>query len=651
MKYRSKDIIAFPSSNSVDAGKLTTEENMRDIVNVITDRNYTLNNESFNLVVDAGKLYVSSGEAVINGYHIIVDYDDTWTTIGTLKCIELTNSINTDGVYKVGLRLSYDGTDHLLGDLNSDNGEYFEGVIIEVPLDDSVPRNIILLGMATYSNGGFSSVNNNPEKSYRIGAEDIILSDAYDGYGKTKIPPDRTNRVYNVDAFLKNINDWYVSKFGDNIYGTLNMKVGTYSQIDEATGYSKWTDGITTGSIILGDEDSGTSYSSYLGNNEVSFKSYIDKDTSGTVLGEYYGIDGIVATGKFNIQYNINKLDSNNITNDLIISRNDSANGSIKISNGILSNLEVGTNHVSVYKDSSKSSILSINMSGNYPILSLTGNSRTISFNVSGNNGFNQIFSLVNGIPDPILIDNIYTNQIVTGSGNSRFIIGNELRYGAVSSRTYDNLVIDGQDINSYLPVSILNKSSSSYIKLGYNKLQIENGSIVFSSSGNSKSAVSILDDKLNISSDINCEKTITASKVYNAVWNDLAEFYEKDNLDEEFEPGDIICISKNGKYTKSNSINCKRVVGVYSDSYGHILGGDNLENMEDNKIKYIPVGISGRVKVKCDTLYVVPGDLIVSSGIPGVGMTNNNPIPGTVIGKALSENIDGFVTIQIMLR
>jgi len=151
----------------------------------------------------------------------------------------------------------------------------------------------------------------------------------------------------------------------------------------------------------------------------------------------------------------------------------------------------------------------------------------------------------------------------------------------------------------------------------------------------------------------INASGTITGSKVYNAVWNDYAEWFEKENIHEEFEPGDIVSWAESG-VTKSSCYGDTMVVGVYSDSYGHIVGGEQLEDMEDNHKKFVPVGLAGRLYVKVKGT-VSKGDLIIPSDVPGVGITQdrNIVIPGTIIGKAL-ENKDtddiGKVKILIMV-
>ena len=147
---------------------------------------------------------------------------------------------------------------------------------------------------------------------------------------------------------------------------------------------------------------------------------------------------------------------------------------------------------------------------------------------------------------------------------------------------------------------------------------------------------------------------TITGSKVYNAVWNDYAEWYEREDLEETFEPGDIVTWSEDGVVKTTEAFDpC--VVGVYSDTYGHIVGGEWLDDMEDNIKKNVPVGLTGRVFVKV-VGKANRGDLIVSSDIPGVGMaiSPKDAYPGVVIGKVLkkkeTEEIEK-IKIQIMLQ
>ena len=79
----SEDIYAFPSSNSVDDGKLTLEENMSAIVTRITKRCYTLGAEDFMIdptpgTVDGSPaLRIHPGLANIAGYYINCSFKST----------------------------------------------------------------------------------------------------------------------------------------------------------------------------------------------------------------------------------------------------------------------------------------------------------------------------------------------------------------------------------------------------------------------------------------------------------------------------------------------------------------------------------------------------------------------------------------------
>lgn len=153
----------------------------------------------------------------------------------------------------------------------------------------------------------------------------------------------------------------------------------------------------------------------------------------------------------------------------------------------------------------------------------------------------------------------------------------------------------------------------------------------------------------LNVGGNIVATGTITGSKVYNATWNDYAEWFEKNNIEEIFEPGDV-CVWFNNGVTKSSKACDKAVIGIVSNTYGHILGGKELENMEDNNKEFVPIGLAGRVKCKVIGKVEV-GDLIVTSNIPGTGIVNNDACLNQVIGKALeNSNEDSLKQITILL-
>ncbi|MFR4519739.1 MAG: hypothetical protein ACLT40_07260 [Fusobacterium sp.] len=148
---------------------------------------------------------------------------------------------------------------------------------------------------------------------------------------------------------------------------------------------------------------------------------------------------------------------------------------------------------------------------------------------------------------------------------------------------------------------------------------------------------------------------SVHAVKVYNAVWNDYAEFYERG---EHTEPGDIIGLNPNSdkeEYIKAT--NPSMCVGVHSDEYGHLIGGEQAPEGKDfveyNMDKFIPVGLVGRVKTKIVGPISI-GDKIVLSDIPGVGRKFIKGIDDSenIIGMAVeNKNDESISRIRAHLR
>ena len=139
---------------------------------------------------------------------------------------------------------------------------------------------------------------------------------------------------------------------------------------------------------------------------------------------------------------------------------------------------------------------------------------------------------------------------------------------------------------------------------------------------------------------------SIKADKIYGAVWNDYAEWFEKENIEDEFEVGDICSWKENGVVlSESSDIN---VIGVVSNTYGHILGGNPLEDMEENNKNFVPIGLIGRVKVKVIGS-VNKGDLIISAG-GGIGQVNNEASNQQIVGKALESSDDKEIKLITIL-
>ena len=145
----------------------------------------------------------------------------------------------------------------------------------------------------------------------------------------------------------------------------------------------------------------------------------------------------------------------------------------------------------------------------------------------------------------------------------------------------------------------------------------------------------------------INASGDIRGSRVFNAVWNDYAEYFPKKK--ETFtEPGDIIALDEDSddeyyvKATNSHSV----IVGVHSDEFGHLIGGkkpkENEDYLEINKEDFIPIGLAGRVKVKFKGI-ARKGMKVVPSEIAGVGREFNLKIDSLdkIIGIILENNLE----------
>lgn len=96
-----------------------------------------------------------------------------------------------------------------------------------------------------------------------------------------------------------------------------------------------------------------------------------------------------------------------------------------------------------------------------------------------------------------------------------------------------------------------------------------------------------------------------TATRVYNAVFNDYAECFDNKALDYIKHKNRIVELDDDG-YTVLAAENSRKVIGIVSDSYGMLLGGTN-EDITNNK--KIPIGLAG-------TLYVESNDNVSKDDI-----------------------------------
>lgn len=135
--------------------------------------------------------------------------------------------------------------------------------------------------------------------------------------------------------------------------------------------------------------------------------------------------------------------------------------------------------------------------------------------------------------------------------------------------------------------------------------------------------------------------------KVYNAIFNDYAEFFPKleSTITEE---GDIIALSEKDDeevYELATNKHCM-IVGVHSGEFAHLIGGNEAPEGEDfyeyNKKDHIPVGLAGRVHVKFIGI-AKKGMKVVPSELPGIGRQFDPNIDSydNIIGYIVQNNLN----------
>ena len=131
----------------------------------------------------------------------------------------------------------------------------------------------------------------------------------------------------------------------------------------------------------------------------------------------------------------------------------------------------------------------------------------------------------------------------------------------------------------------------------------------------------------------VNIDGYVYATKVYNAVFNDYAECFNNDKLVYRDVRNRIVELDDNGNTVLATE-NSTNVIGVVSDSYGHMLGGTEEDIICSNKL---PIGLSGVLYV--DAIEPVDiknkGKFVVSAG-DGYAKVDENPKLGTIVGKII---------------
>jgi hypothetical protein len=244
---------------------------------------------------------------------------------------------------------------------------------------------------------------------------------------------------------------------------------------------------------------------------------------------------------------------------------------------------------------------------------------------MTGNLNFSSTSTRISGnFGDPIegRRPAFQSNSLNTGTGVN--IIPNGTgNYAGITSYS-------SQDANNASFLNVWIRGTTSYIdanKTGTGTF----GDLVFSTSNAERMRI-FAGGNLKVTGQITATNSITSFGA------DLAENYI---ADKNYAPGTVVVFGGDKEITISKEYMDRRVAGVISTDPGYLMNGE---------INGLPVALQGRVPCNgVGTIY--KGDMLVSSGIPGVATAEYNPKMGTVIGKALEDyNSTEVGTIEVVV-
>jgi hypothetical protein len=115
----------------------------------------------------------------------------------------------------------------------------------------------------------------------------------------------------------------------------------------------------------------------------------------------------------------------------------------------------------------------------------------------------------------------------------------------------------------------------------------------------------------------------------------DLAEYY---SADKEYEVGTVLVFGGDAEVTTTTTISDTRLAGVISTNPAYIMN-DQLQGPR------ALIALAGRVP--CKVLgRIKKGDMLTTSGTPGVAVRAHDPKLGSIIGKALEDKDTGEISV-----
>lgn len=652
--YDGNYVTCYPGSNQTDNGKLQLEFNMARLVTRVTSKNFCIVNPSFELTTVTGadgsaQIEIGAGQASINGMDIII------TTTMRIKPPE------ASGHYIIGMHIQRDEASNVIGDSIYGVTRTFEGLYVTFyDAKDETDRDVLYLGAFDWDGSTISNLEEDEDKYGRIWAEDILC--------KVLDPKHPNITRLNLQQYLYNLPDWYFSKEGDILYGPLEMTDGRDGSGN--IGIKLEVPNADTSRIIVKAPSVGV-------DDENRVMKLIGTE-DGTEIN--MGKARVYVNNTDNYAYNLTSPENINIhSNKEVIIQGD--NGA-SIGGGTNNNQPKLTlkNHKATFTDSNSTELpFTINFVDSNNI------QQTLGKAIWQYNKSNKKISLLQTdvsyldiIPDADFNNDLRVQDTIYIGNNNTY--GNELTYLKTtqwrlgsSSTVYTNMTPDTINVvNTTLGsgyIRIGNADADSGSSASSTKLY-NNGSIeLLNKNASTETKISFLDGTSSLNASItktkgqkqlnynattnkfngNIDATgyeITADKVYNAVYNDIVEFIEKEDYAEVIEAGDVVYFNGSGKVSKYHQgINSNAIAGIVSseETYGYALGGDGLEDNQK-----VPVALKGRVWVKTDNIGFKAGDFVSVDACGCVYKGDTHIYDNYVLGIATKPEEDGRVLVWV---
>lgn len=705
----SKGTYVFPSSSTDNRGKLLSEENIRDITNNIVSRNYKIGINDFRVSYDSGakQISITKGSAIIGGYRVVIpnnfiieSIDNFEFTETGLYDINLNIATQTSTGGYIADTIDGNGVIYISLDKQNNVPRNIKDLIKSYSEDETYDKRLNKSAINRFSNydidydGTLQNLSDNyidgiPETDTDYSSIVWVLN-RYNGlFTPVNLNDNSDITVRNI---LLNNNRLNVDK--------LQLTLGTANVTSDGTNYD--ISNVTTldcvgrldADLIFVGDDTLVDYLSNVGGLAKTYGTNVisairDKEITDTTTGDMIEPASIstIDTIYYKIVNSNNEeiIDTNNIyILSSYIGENYDETKNETIVNLTMDELE---NLSSIVECSISSSAISTNdekldVTQIQNITSINECKTTYKYNILHRiyDDENDTFSSKQCAKNEFYIgiknhlDRLYTTGdtdkirpdfgiFSNDTDGCSIIIAHELTENGEHQFNYikgdtkisanENEIITIEENN--VEFALYKDISGTKTKIGTLNVITENDKpkIKFTDGSNIKSQISFnktLDTNnkptIEFDDNIKIDGYVRANRVYNAVYNDYAEWYNSSNA-MNIEAGDIIYYNPDNDEYENESDNPASVIGICSEDYGIILGGDDITCMSDNRNNYIPVSLCGRVIVKVDNSKFICGDYVYADG------TNIGTISGDyncVVGKFLKHIDENTALVQVYL-